>query len=251
MTAVVPSPDTPLRAPARRPQLKDEAAAAICRLILAGEARGGTLLRLAPVAAQLQMSVTPVREALLILAQEGWVVQEPNVGFRVAPLRRSEVEDMFLVRRFIAGELTARAALRLTYDRLNELAAIDRELGSIPLTDGGRIVQLNDRLHRVIDEAADSPRLSYMRGASRLSVPNMADVDGWPEHTKTSHAPVLDALRRRDVEAARACGSEHYRDGAALILRHWDGLGLWADDDGGPSVPVESPLTSVFGSHAV
>jgi DNA-binding GntR family transcriptional regulator len=212
-------------------QRKDEAAASISNLILSAEARAGTLLRLAPLAERLDMSVTPVREALLILAQEGWVVQEPNRGFRVAPIRRNDVDDNVLVRQFLAGELAARAAQRLTLDELDELAAIDDELHDLPQAASDRIVALNQRFHGVVDAAADSPRLRFIRGASRLSLSKMADVEGWLEYTKISHTPLLEALGRRDAEAARAVGSDHYRGGAELVVRHWSKIGLWTDDD--------------------
>src|SRR5262245_32352064 len=97
--------------PQPRPQLKDEAAAHIRELIVSGQVSPGQLLRLAPLAERLGASITPIREALLLLAQDGWVVQEPNRGFRIAAITRRDVEDAYLVQAFVAGELAARAAL--------------------------------------------------------------------------------------------------------------------------------------------
>jgi DNA-binding GntR family transcriptional regulator len=219
------------RATGRLLQRKDEAAAAIIRLILSGDVREGQSLGLPRLAARFAMSVTPVREALLILTQEGWVIQEPNRGFRVAPLRKSEIADTFLVRAFLASELAARAALRLDDRELAEISAIDRRLHTIAVREAESIVQLNERLHSIIDSAADSPRLSFIRGTTLLYVPNMADVPAWLEHTRKSHGPMLDAFRRRDPDAARTLAGEHYAIGSKMIMDYWDAIDLWSDEE--------------------
>src|SRR5438552_3432436 len=77
---------------ATKPELMGQAVASLIRdQILSGELKYGEALRLAPLAEKLDMSITPVREALLQLAQDGWVVHQPNRGFRVVPMRRDNV----------------------------------------------------------------------------------------------------------------------------------------------------------------
>ena len=88
---------SPMRPNTTRTQLRDEAASYLRELITAGQVAPGDLLRLAPLAEQLGMSITPVRESLLLLARDGWVVQEPHRGFRVAQIRRQDVADTFLL----------------------------------------------------------------------------------------------------------------------------------------------------------
>jgi DNA-binding GntR family transcriptional regulator len=76
-----------------RDQLRTDVASAIREQILSRQVLPGASLRLMQLGEALGVSITPVREALLLLTQDGWVVHEPNRGFRVAPLRRQDVED--------------------------------------------------------------------------------------------------------------------------------------------------------------
>ena len=121
METVIPPPET-------RSQLKDEAAAHIRGLIASGQVQSGELMRLAPLAERVGASVTPVREALLLLAQDGWVVQEPNRGFRVAPITRRDVSDDYWVHAQVAGELAARLARVIDEETLALLRRLDQQI---------------------------------------------------------------------------------------------------------------------------
>src|SRR5581483_10346230 len=123
------------RPKAVRSQLPDLAAEEIRRLIVSGEAPAGTPLRLEALAAHLEMSNTPIREALFGLAQEGWVVQEPNRGFRVTSFRHRDIADLYELHAYLFGELARRAARYITPQMLADLRAIDAELRATPVSD--------------------------------------------------------------------------------------------------------------------
>src|SRR6185295_15793066 len=106
--------------PIRRPQLADEVATHLRALIMSGDLRPGTRVRLEEVAGRLGVSITPVREALLTLRGEDMVELEPRKGYVVAPLSRQDVLDLFQIQGGIAGELAARVAARITADGLDE-----------------------------------------------------------------------------------------------------------------------------------
>ena len=117
--------------PIRRPQLADEVATHLRALIMSGRLRPGERVRLEEVAEQLGVSITPVREALLTLRGEDMVELEPRKGYVVAPLSKQDIVDVFTVQGDIAGELAARAAVRLTAEHLAELSTVDRKLARI------------------------------------------------------------------------------------------------------------------------
>ncbi|HUL99567.1 MAG TPA: GntR family transcriptional regulator, partial [Mycobacterium sp.] len=98
----------------RREQLSDEVAEHLRAAIMVGTLRPGTFIRLDATAAQLGVSITPVREALRTLRGEGIVVLEPHRGHVVAPLSRRDVEDIFWLQATIARELAATAAEQIT-----------------------------------------------------------------------------------------------------------------------------------------
>ena len=92
-----------------RAQLSDEVAGHLRAAIMSGTLRPGTFIRLDETAAQLGVSITPVREALLTLRGEGMVRLEPHRGHVVLPLTRRDIEDIFWLQSIIAKELAATA----------------------------------------------------------------------------------------------------------------------------------------------
>jgi|SRR5579862_9594408 len=221
-----------------RTQLKDEAAAHIRELIVSGQVPPGQLIRLAPLAARVGASITPVREALLLLAQDGWVVQEPNRGFRVVPITRRDIADTYLVQAFVCGELTARAARAIDSERLSVLRELDAEINAHTDDDPGFLERANYDLHNTIYAAADSDRLAwFVRAASRF-VPRRfwGMIPGWLEHNRAGHAAVINALAEHDAEGARTAMNEHIVYAGELLLKHLDSILYWSDDLPNPSI---------------
>ncbi|WP_018503465.1 GntR family transcriptional regulator [Parafrankia discariae] len=83
--------------------------------------KSGDFVRTEHLAAELGVSQTPVREAMMILQSEGSVRWEPRRGYRVAPITRQDVSDLFQVQAFVAGELAARAAELLDDEALSRI----------------------------------------------------------------------------------------------------------------------------------
>jgi len=213
-----------------RTQLKDEAAAHIRELIVSGQVPPGQLLRLAPLAERVGASVTPVREALLLLAQDGWVTQEPNRGFRVLEITRKDVGDTYLVQSYICGELAARAAAGIDSDQISVLRLIDAEINAHTDDDAGFLERANYNLHDAIYAAAEADRLVwFVRSASRF-VPRRfwGMIPGWLEHNRSGHAPVIAALAEHDAEGARKAMSSHIAFAGELLLDHLDAISYWS-----------------------
>src|ERR1700761_7066610 len=109
---------------AARPQLSGDVARLIRQRIFDGRYVAGSYIRLDQLAAELGISVTPVREALLALRAEGLISQQPRRGFVVLPVTGRDVTDVANVQAHVGGELAARAALNITDDQLRELQTI-------------------------------------------------------------------------------------------------------------------------------
>jgi DNA-binding GntR family transcriptional regulator len=211
-------------------QLKDEAAAHIRELIVSGQVPPGQLLRLAPLAERVGASITPVREALLLLARDGWVTQEPNRGFRVLEITRKDVEDTYLVQSYVCGELAARSARSIDAKQVAMLRLIDAEINSHTEDDAGFLERANYDLHDAIYVAADAERLVwFVRSASRI-VPRRfwGMIPGWLEHNRSGHAPVIAALEAHDVDGARAAMGAHIAHAGELLLNHLDSISYWS-----------------------
>lgn|ERR1700742_3276668 len=222
-------PELALNLLERPGQLRDGAAELIREAIVIGRARSGEILRLAPLAEQIGISITPVREALLQLAQEGWVIQEPNKGFRVAPIRRNDVEDTYFVHEALVAELAVRAASRIKPPDIERMRSIDESINALGNHDLDA-ERLNYALHQVIYTAADAPRIEWFVAAASRFVPRQfwGTVPGWFEHNRTGHKPIIDCLERGDAEAAGAAMSAHIAGARKLLLSYLDSISIWS-----------------------
>lgn len=223
--------DFDVRPPKRRQHLGDEAASYIRDLIMSGRVGAGDHLRVDPLAAEMGMSATPVREGLITLRNEGLVSLEPNRGFRVGEIPREDVRDIFTAQGLLAGELAARAASAISKEdlaRLAELsAATERGLRAGPPSD---IAQLNFEFHRTINRAAGSRKLSLFLSTAVRYVPYRfyASVPGWPEATLADHLSILDAIRRRSERDARETMQMHIQHASDLLVAHLEENGFWS-----------------------
>ncbi|HMJ96641.1 MAG TPA: GntR family transcriptional regulator [Thermoleophilaceae bacterium] len=209
---------------AQRSQLRDAAVSYIKELIASGRAPAGSHLSLEEIAETIDTSVTPVREALLLLAQDGIVIQERNRGFRVATIRRQDLVDTYFIYSWGAGELVSRAASHIDDATVERLRRLEAEMAALDDNEHQRIEDLHFDLHEVIFEFADSPRLEWFLTASARYVPRhfWATVPGWLEWNRTAHAPIILALERRDPEAARIAMREHVMTAGSLFIASFD-----------------------------
>ncbi|MEW2355446.1 GntR family transcriptional regulator [Spirillospora sp. NPDC029432] len=212
-------------------QLSERVAAHVREAIMAGELRAPAYVRTEHLAAELGVSATPVREALMILHSEGAVRWEPRRGFRVLPLTRQDVEDLFGVQAYIAGELAARAAHCLPAAEIERLQQVQHELEAAARDrDAGRVDRLNHEIHRTINRSSGSARMATLLGLTVHYVPLrfFGTIEGWAEASAHDHSAVFDALAARDPEAARVAMSGHIRHIGALLVRHLESRGVLA-----------------------
>lgn len=214
------SAEVPARSRRRRPRLSDEAAEHVRELIVSGQLEPGQFIRPETMAAELDISATPMREGLLTLQSEGLLRVEPRRGFMVAPLSAADIEDVFTGQSLLAGELAARATSRMGDDALDALAAIQAELEHAADTaDYDEVERLNHVFHRMIYSAADSPKLSWMIKGSLNYAPRrfFASVAGWPQASAADHRAIIAGLRARDADKARAAMVAHIRNAGHLL----------------------------------
>jgi DNA-binding GntR family transcriptional regulator len=218
---------------AARPQLSEDVARYVRKRIFDGTFGPGEYLRLDRLAADLGISVTPVREALLTLRSEGLLTQQPRRGFIVQPVTRRDIADVSNVQAYIGGELAARAAENISDEQLAALRAIQRELEEAHARkDHERAVRLNHEFHRAINVAADSPKLAQFMSAITRYAPESVfpTIAGWPEQSMEDHRRVVAAIGRRDPKKARAAMCEHLTVGVEPLIEHLVGLGVIAEN---------------------
>lgn len=170
--------------------------------------RPGTEIGEQELATRLQMSKTPVREALARLTQEGMVEAFPRRGYRVTPVMVKDIADIFVVRKALEAAAAELAATRLSDAELDALEVLSCESfgqgGMIPILD---FILANNRFHSAIAEGSRVPRLhalitSYLEQCTRLFHMGATSRDLLPE-TRMDYTRIVEALRARDPVAAR------------------------------------------------
>jgi len=202
-----------------REQLPEQVAAYVRELILTGSVQAGEFLRLEPIAEALQVSTTPVREGLLTLRSEGFLRLLPRRGFVVEAFSDEDVRDLYWTQALIAGELAARAAVRITPEQLRHVEdAVAAMNAAMATQDGRAIAKHSHDFHRHVNIAAASRRLAGLAGsiASHLPIRMYAETEALP--SEKEHEIILDALRRRDAENARRLMAEHVREGGERLI---------------------------------
>ena len=208
---------------AARPQLSEDVARYVRKRIFDGTYSAGEYVRLDQLAAELGISVTPVREALLELRAEGRLAQQPRRGFVVLPVTERDLADVANLQAHVGGELAARAAVNIDDDQLRELKGIQAELEEAYAgNDIEGTVRLNHEFHRAINVAAESPKLAQMMSQITRYAPESVfpTIAGWPGQSIKDHRRVVAALAKHDSERARKAMSDHLAAGAAPLIDH-------------------------------
>ncbi|MCW2721893.1 MAG: hypothetical protein QOG20_4753 [Pseudonocardiales bacterium] len=213
----------------------------IRRSIMEGELAPGSRLQEVELAAQLGVSRTPVREALRTLSSEGLVEILPNRGARVARWSVEDLDEIYELRIMLEGRAAERAAGRMhaaETDRLTELCeqmeACARRGGTHDLL---ALSDLNARFHRIVIDAADSPRLATMLG-SVVQVPLVMRTFSryTPDALARSmghHRELTAAIRAGVPEWAGSVMRSHIIAARAVLVEADPGTDGAADPEGG------------------
>lgn len=215
----------------RHSQLSDEVAQHLREAIMTGALRAGTFIRLDETAAQLGVSITPVREALLTLRGEGMVQLEPRRGYVVVPMSRQDIADIYWLQATMAKELAVSAIERLSEAQIDELEQANDELArAIVDGDPAAITAAEFGFHRLFNRSTGRIKLSwFLLHVARYMPPLIYVTDiSWGEATVDSHRRLIDALRRRDRDALVAVVDEEFADGAQRLIAQLEHNGMWS-----------------------
>lgn len=182
------------------------------RAILDGQIQGGTRLVQSEIAEQLDVSTTPVREALRDLASEGLIRLDPHRGGIVHELDLEELDEIIRLRAILEPEALRRAWPRITDEVLDRIETLHHQIEQS--TTASDFVLLNSEFHGAVYELSESPRLLAI--LETLTAPWIMYVSASlirdPENRRRAaggHAEILAALRARDLDAAIASVVDH------------------------------------------
>src|SRR5215216_984212 len=188
---------------------------ALKRMVLRGELLPGEQLRQERLAAQLGISRVPLREALLVLANQGLLDHKSQQGFIVAKRTHDELAQVHFMLDVLESELLR--TLQWPDDQgIARLRALNRRMADlVEAADWFEIVELNHKFHstlwslssrKVICEQVERiwPLAdAYVARAYRLPKDRQAAVD--------FHERIIDAVEARDTKALQEVSSDHRR----------------------------------------
>lgn len=195
--------------------------------ILLGTYAAGSRLTEQEVVEASGVSRTPVREALRRLHAEGLVNFEPNRGAVVALFELEDAEEIFELRALLEPISARRAAERAAPATIAELRSLaERQLEESTRREPGylvRIGELNDQFHRLIQTAAESPRLAKT-SAGLIEAPLILRTFGQYSRTELQrsadqHLELVQAFEARDALWAHSVMRAHILAGRATYIR--------------------------------
>jgi len=186
----------------------DLVAAALRELIITGALVPGSALRQRDLAERFGVSPTPVREALRRLESEGLVTYDAHKGSSVVEADTGAMEEKYLIRAALEGLAARLAVPKISEEDIAELEVHNKRLVDASLS-GAEINDLNRTLHFRIYELARSPLLLALMRLLWQSFPAGPQMFRPREESVAEHAELLEALRRRDADAAQAITQKH------------------------------------------
>lgn len=206
--------------------LVDAVYEAILEGILSGRLAPGSIVSEVSLAEQLDVSRTPVHDAMRQLHKDGLVQQRTGRRAVIAAFMPDDVYDIFEMRKLLEGEAASRAATRMDNATLARLRETAEELGaSRDAPDWvAQWTDFDEAFHAAIAKASGSARLAHdinryrllHRGFNKLTT----SVDGL-QQALAEHVRILDALDRRDEDDAKQAMVDHIGEWQKYFVNHF------------------------------
>lgn len=196
--------------------LRDQALEVLKLRLVSGDLAPGQIYSAASIAAELGVSNSPVREAMLTLVNQGLMETVRNRGFRVVPLTERERQNVYDLRVLLEIPSTARLATmkEKVAARASEFEQIAADMVA-RANEGDIVGYLNcDRnFHIGLLELLENEQLTAivgnLRDQSRQYGLRALSDRGELVRSAAEHKPILDAILKGDAELTRQLMTDH------------------------------------------
>lgn len=227
--ANIASMSTPTPLPAARANLAEQVYATLKAQIHDFELVAGDRFSEAELGAKLGVSRTPVREALSILEQEGFVRTIPRRGIFIVRKSKREIIEMIQVMAALEAMSARLAALCAPDAQIGQLRHLfDEFTNSAPAEHIGEYSDANIAFHQMIIRLGGSQLIAdvtknlfiHVRAIRKLTI----SQDNRAARSIVDHLNIIEALERRDTELAERLTRQHTLDLALHVERYGDFL---------------------------
>ncbi|WP_143089834.1 GntR family transcriptional regulator [Tropicimonas isoalkanivorans] len=195
--------------------------------ILSGELLPGSIIQERRLTEEIGVSRTPVRDALLMLENEGLLVRREPRMLQVKHMDTREYFDNLHIRQILEPEAASLAAQRVATAEVEALEARIEALAASDEPERAEIRATDERLHEMIGLNSGNPQLWRIVQGLRLQT-LVFDVKSLPERrqaTFAEHLTILGALKARNSDAARDAMFSHLENVRKSIIDHLTGGG--------------------------
>lgn len=206
---------------AKRTSLRENVANSLRAAIVSGAMRPGDVFSAPTLADHFGVSATPVREAMLDLANQGLIDIIPNKGFQVTLVTDAELDEITEIRQLLEPPLAAKAASRATPTDVAELTQLAQVVADTA-RDGdliahieadrafhGRLLEIggNRRLVEIVYDLRDRTRLyglaRHLNDRGPMTSATLDEHLTMCEHLATGNAAAMADLMRTHISHIR------------------------------------------------
>lgn len=205
--------------------LKDLVYLELKHKILTGEIVSQTRLMEIDLSEKMNVSRTPIREAIKRLADDGLVKVEPRRGAYVANISIKDMLDVFEVREDMEGFVAKLAAQRITEEEKEELKLIaaEYERAIDKASDKEEIIELDEKFHNFIVKCSGNETLSelvsYVQELSlRFRYLYYEDFTHY-KSTAEQHHRIMEAINSGSADEARREADEHVKSLKEFVFK--------------------------------
>ncbi len=173
------------------------------REIIMGHRNPGERFNVEDIANHYTTSVTPVRDALQMLSQEGLVTIKPRSGYFVSRITLKELRDMLELRRILEIAAIERAVLRITDEQIAMLKSVHAGYTGDDDVSYDRYTDENRRFHYLLAEASGNHELASMLGHLHDRLARFMVMRHGGRSQDITHANIVIALEQHNLEAAK------------------------------------------------
>jgi len=195
----------------------------LCRGLIVGAWEPGDPLSARAIAREMSVSLTPVREAMLRLANEGALELTDTRTFRTPILSKTGYAELLRIRLALEPMAASIAAQKITREQLDRTEAANEKMAELLNADAfAEAFEADSEFHLSIYDAAEQPLLRSIIASlllragpsrTRLSREYRKALMGYKHHLR-----ILAALKAGDPEAAHAELASDITEGANLVI---------------------------------
>jgi len=180
-----------------------------------------SILNLSELAESFEVSRTPIKEALIFLQADGWVLHQGS-HFMVTPLSLDRIKEITEIRSLIEVQANIWAMNRITPEELTALGELEKEILQIDDTSSNnQMIELDVKFHQSLFRAAKNSQLAqllermlghYLR--FWLAIPREIE----PQSFFAETLEIIQAIKAKDEVKLRVSSVEHIKRSVDEIM---------------------------------